>query len=132
MFFASSPHQPFSSLNEALALFPEWKMVTLKEYDFYLKRRLTEKSSPINSYWEYIHSEEGKKYMVSDRLEALEFLRKPGHFYLGAELEAFQRLLIEHGIDDVNLQVVHTEEKIPSSLGLPKHSPWTKQLSRGE
>ena len=132
MFFTSSFRLPFQSLNEAFEHFPEWKMVMLKGGEHQIKSMLTENPSPINDYWEYLHSKDGKTLLVDNNIEMLQFLAQPGYFYYGGEKAQLERAQKNQQIPNMELYMIKVEQSRSSGIGLPKFSPWTRHLSTGK
>ena len=131
MFFTTSYKLPFESLHEALGYFPDWKLVLIKGNEYFLQRMLTDKPSAINNYWEYLHSKDGEMNRVKDETEILHLLKKPGYFYYGAQKDQLQNIQKHLQIPNMDLQTISIEQKYSTGIGLPKYSPWTKQISPG-
>lgn len=131
MFFTSSLGLPFHSLHEAMEHFPEWKLVQIKGSEHFIQNKLTKKPSVYNDYWDYIHTEEGKRLIVDNKTAILKFLAQPGYYYYGAEIAQLEKVQGQLLITNMELQTLNIEHTNPSGIALPKYSPWARHISSG-
>ena len=133
MFLASAKEIEIPTLEEGLALYPNWKMVVpLKsQLNFFL---LSQKNKP--QVREYINRVSGKEthLIPDDYVLALELMLKPGHFmYLPDPIALSHKFeKISGGLHGLTLESVGDGGFTRSGILLPKYSPHTKMINSGD
>ena len=85
MFFTSEPRPPFETTREGLGLFPDWKMIMFSGNEINIQS-LAEAGDPYyKTYWDLVHSEEGRYLEKANVTEALKALLNTGMFTIGPE-----------------------------------------------
>ena len=85
MFFTHAPSFPFNNMREGVALWPEWKMVTVIGNEYNINTLLSEMPE-AKSYLDFLNTEEGRNELIlKDYKAALQTLIKPGYFLFESE-----------------------------------------------
>ena len=136
MHLSIPPTYPFSTVQEGLNLYPDWKMLILQESQIsVLLFKATESKhvQALNSYIDLISSHQGKHLVPDNFSKTLELLQEPGHFLLVSDQVRFSENYFKNQESrSLNLHLVGRDGTTKSGFAMPKYSPHTKILNYGK